>query len=224
MKPKYLFPIIASISLSCDNALLTPSMTSGPAPVQPPKSVKPDTSRRFAEIESEILTKINELRATSGYCKARLRSTGEIVLALDVHGPTHVVKPDSLLTEAAALYADDLAKHGLGTPHIGSDGSDVFDRVKSLEKPHKYYGVTFPSRWESVGENATIFYEPNLNKVAEKAVNNWRESPDGHCQAQWSPKFFFAGVAVAKGTQPGSYGHWIAVTVYARPVGGGPGF
>lgn len=191
-----------------------------PVTIDPPVAVEPPepAGRPFADIEAEIIVRINELRATTGRCKARVLGTDRIVEALDVWGPAHPVESDSLLMEAADLYAQDLLAHGAGKPHIDSSGRGVGERIQSLEEEHFYYGVRFPMRWEGYGEVATIFHDPDRSSVAEHAVRNWKESPDGHCQAQWSSSYFYAGAAVAGRPEDD---HWIAVVVFARPVGGG---
>lgn len=185
------FLVIFFIFLGCGNS----------NPVIPDDPIK--------DIESQILVEINNLRSTSGMCKARLLSDPtKIVQALDIWGPTHSVLHDEKLSQIADLFAQDLLIYGSNIPHVSHDGSTFWDRIKVIEPI---------SRWEGNAENVTIFYEPDINKVAKTAVENWKNSPDGHCQAQWSDRWLYVGVAVA--TRP-EIGHWIAVTVYGRPIGG----
>ena len=230
------FTILLITLCGCQNNAPTGPDPRPPAPPDQPPAVEPPpepepAGRPHADLEAQILDRMNALRATTGRCKSRLLSTGQVVEARDLWGgpdhpwgPTLDLEADSLLTEAADAYATDIEtlareqgwKAALDfvvqNKHRGTDGSDPFTRVRDAEAPGY--------RWEAVAENATCYTAPR-KEAAAQAVTNWRESPDGHCQAQWAPWWFHAGVAVRGIPEKGQ---WIAVAVLARPVGGGPGF
>ena len=209
--------------MACDKTPVGSSPVSKPdTPVISVPDETP-TGRPYADIENEIVEQINALRATTGQCLSRLLGSNEIVIARDIWGPVEIpLRPYMSLTDIASLYANDLNQNGLGVPHVSSDGKTLTDRFKVFEKEWEWpgLGVKYPMRWEGYSENVTIFHESDRTKVAKRAVTNWRDSPDGHCQNQWNSSWFFIGAAVDGKPDEG---HWVAVTVYARPVGGGPG-
>jgi uncharacterized protein YkwD len=98
-------------------------------------------------------------------------------------GPTAPLSWSSYLVSSAARHSTDMAKNDFGS-HTGSDGSDMFTRIKEA-------GYS-PLAW--AGENIA---GGSSYSTAQSMVSAWMGSPV-HCQAIMSPRFKDVGAACVK--------------------------
>lgn len=120
-----------------------------------------------AQAEQQVLNLVNQARMQSRKCgSARYGATGSLRL-------------NAVLTKAAQLHAQDMAKHQQ-MQHEGSDGSTPAQRL--TRQGYK---------WRAVGENVAAGAGG-----AEEVVAGWLASP-GHCANIMSPLFTEMGLAFA---------------------------
>lgn len=118
-------------------------------------------------VAERVLDLVNEARAQSRRCGGEIYDSA---------------KPLSLsdeLNEAALAHARDMATRGVLT-HVGSDGSDSGERIRSA-------GYA----WHASGENVA-----SGQLSADAVVAAWLASP-GHCATLMGPRFTETGVAFA---------------------------
>ncbi len=132
-----------------------------------------------AVASQQVLQLVNQARAQPRRC------------GKESFAATSPLKLNALLTQAAQLHANDMARHRY-LEHEGRDGSTPVVRV----------GRT-GYQWKIVGENIAAGAG-----TAEVVVNDWLGSP-GHCANIMSPKFTEMGVAFAINKDDQEYGvYW----------------
>ena len=118
-------------------------------------------------VARQVLTLVNEARAAKRRCGS------------ESFAATKPLNLNSVLSKAAQLHAEDMARHQL-MQHEGSDGSSPAQRVT-----RQGY------RWKAVGENVAA----GAGTAAE-VVDGWLHSP-GHCANIMNPMFTEMGIAYA---------------------------
>ena len=116
-------------------------------------------------IKAEMLEEINKVRVSGCMC-------GDEKLP-----PAAKLAWSDQLEKAAARHADDMFDHS-HFDHVGTDGSDLGDRIS---------GTGYV--WGMVGENISWGYTE-----VKDVVEGWISSPD-HCKNMMSPVFKEMGVA-----------------------------
>ncbi len=142
---------------SSDTATLT--VTESPPPPPPPETpgATCDPGVALDEEETAFLSLVNAYRALNG--------VGPVVAS-----PT--------LTRAAERHAHDMAVNGfLG--HIGTDGSDAFERAQDALYPGN-----------AVGENVANGYDTGVD-----VLFGWRSSQTGHNENMLDPNWKAVGIA-----------------------------
>jgi uncharacterized protein YkwD len=147
---------------------------------------QPPSRADAASISSSVLRLANALRARGTRC------------GRDSFGPAPPLSLDPLLSRAAQVQADEMAKYQF-LAHEGRDGS-----TPSVRATRVGYA------WRVVGENVAAGPES-----AEEVMRGWEQSPD-HCRNLLDPEFTALGIAFA--SNPKSTGHstWWSM-VLARP-------
>ena len=138
-----------------------------------------DVDASEATIPSDVARLVNEARSQGRSCG----SAGWF-------DPAPPVTLDATLTTVAQAHSVDQAGMGRMT-HIGSDGSDLRDRVDAA-------GYA----WTAIGENVAWNY-----RSAEQVMAGWLAS-DGHCRNIMNPAYAEIGVGVEA---------WYWTQVFARP-------
>jgi uncharacterized protein YkwD len=138
-----------------------------------------------ASVAARVLALTNEARSQPRVCGTRRFEAGA------------PLKPSPLLDRAAAMHAEDMARHGY-LEHQGRDGSSPADRVTRAGY-----------RWRSVGENIA-----SGQTTPEQAVQEWIRSPD-HCATLMSPDFTEMGLAYAANIDSEGGVYW--AQVFGRP-------
>ena len=115
---------------------------------------------------------------------------------------SHGIPPltaDTVLTRAARIHAEDLARHQT-VSHVGSDGSDPSQRLDRVGYP-----------WIWVGENIAAGQES-----PDEVVLGWLRS-HAHLANILSPEAVSAGLAMARSSE-GEFGtYWVMVYAAADP-------
>ena len=128
-----------------------------------PHAIPTDTDA----VARQVLTLVNQARSESRRC------------GHERYAPTQPLRLNSVLTRAAQLHAEDMARHEQ-MQHAGSDGSSPAQRIT-----RQGY------RWRAVGENVAA----GAGSAAE-VVAGWLTSP-GHCANIMNPQFAEMGLAFA---------------------------
>lgn len=132
-----------------------------------------------AEVDSELLRRINLARSQPRRCGARWFSAAA------------PLQNDPLLRAAAEAHAKDMLDHHYFA-HEGRDGSTPAQRLRSAGY-----------RYRLVGEN--IASGPT---TAQEAVDGWLASP-GHCENLMDPRFTQSGVAHAANSYGPPRIYWV---------------
>jgi uncharacterized protein YkwD len=146
---------------------------------------EPPPPSAAAAIATRVLSLTNEARSRPRKCGTR---------SFEAAG---AVTPNPLLERAAAVHAQDMARHS-HFEHEGRDGSSPADRVTRAGY-----------RWRSVGENIA-----SGQTTPEQAVREWLGSPM-HCANLMSPQFTEMGVAYAVDLDSADGIYW--AQVFGRP-------
>lgn len=141
-----------------------------PQPATSPGPASPTPDSAMAEKELQMVTLVNEARATGYTC-------GQY----GYFPPAPPLGPQDLLAAAAQAHSDDMVANDFFS-HTGSDGSEPWDRMS--EQGY---------RWSRAGENIAAGYSD-----AAAATRGLLDSP-GHCQNIMNPAFTEIGVGVATG-------------------------
>lgn len=184
-------------------------------PISPPESpiIAPSPTNAYTS-EDNVLYKSEVIyRSTPEDVRNMLAAiNNERLCAQNGSGPLEL---DDDLSKAAQLQSDTLVGEGYNksNPHIGIDGSRVWDRVS------KVIGREFNTVYDKVNENLFITYSSNElgdDKVEiwipkpEFVVEKWMCSPD-HKDTQLGIYWTHIGLAYAEGTSKDYKGVWTAV-------------
>ena len=170
-----------------------PTSSTPPTPQEPDPPPVTTPVSPFADIELGILAGINIYRSQGGTC-------GE-----ESYEPSSPILWNDDLAEAARVHMEDhLANDLTSTPHTGSDGSSVADRVRRASQQ---------TAWFIVSENVAWSQGIQRNQVKDTWLVAWHESPV-HCRNQLNSVFNRAGVSV--GVKAGRY---VAVVVFGQNAG-----
>jgi uncharacterized protein YkwD len=120
-----------------------------------------------AAVRTRVLELVNQARAQARRC------------GNDDFAPAPPLRYSSVLEQAAAIHARDMAEHG-SMSHTGRDGSTPAQRVTRVGY-----------RWVATGENIAAG-----QRDPERVVRSWLTSP-GHCANLMSPDYTEVGVAFA---------------------------
>ncbi|KNZ32944.1 MAG: hypothetical protein AD742_08935 [Methylibium sp. NZG] len=130
----------------------------------------------LSNFASDVLARINQLRAAGASCGAR-----------GTFAPTTALTWAPLLTQAGEGHSRDMARLNYFS-HTSADGRDLADRVNAS-------GYL----WNTIGENIAAGYA-----TVDSVMDGWIAS-DGHCANLMNPSFTQVGVACVPGTATSSY-------------------
>ncbi len=128
---------------------------------------EPPQAAQSGDVASRVLALVNEARAQPRSCGGRSFAAAP------------PLRLNAQLTQAAALHAQDMARHGF-LDHHGRDGSSPADRADRAGY-----------RWRSVGENVA-----SGQTTPEHVMRDWLRSPE-HCANIMDPRFTEMGLAFA---------------------------
>jgi len=137
----------------------------------------PPAAAQAGHVASRVLALVNQARAQPRRCGGKSFE------------PAPPLALNAQLAEAAALHAQDMARHGF-LEHEGRDGSTPADRATRVRYP-----------WRSIGENIA-----SGQTTPEQVVRDWLRSPE-HCANIMDSRFTEMGVAYAvnSATEGGIY-------------------
>lgn len=147
---------------------------------------QPPARTDAAAISSSVLRLANALRARGARCGS------------ETFGPAPPLTLDPLLSRAAQVQADEMAKYQF-LAHEGRDGS-----TPSVRATRAGYA------WRVVGENVAAGPES-----AEEVTRGWEQSP-AHCRNLMDPEFTALGIAFASNPKATGHSTWWSM-VLARP-------
>ena len=140
----------------------------------------PEASRG-RQVEARVLALVNAARAQPRRC-------GGVDFP-----PVPPLLLQSLLTEAAASHAADMARHSYFS-HFAPDGSTVEARA-----------IRAGYRWRAIGENIAAG-----QRTPEAVVQSWLDSPS-HCGAIMAPQYEEMGLAFVVNLQSKDGIYWVQV-------------
>lgn len=145
----------------------------------PPSAPLSHSSCQSADLQAEILLKINKLRSTGGYCGSQH------------FAPTTPLRWNTRLQQAADRHAQDMAQHNFFDHKSATNGSTMPQRLREV-------GYQYLSAGENIAAGQV--------SVAD-VVETWRNSPP-HCRTLLKPEFVEIGVSCQLNTKAYYKSYW----------------
>ncbi len=135
----------------------------------------------WSSVESEVLARVNELRASGTWCREQagvpMSPHGPVI---DVwHPPVAPLQAFTPLRHVAKAHSQDMAERDYFA-HNTPEGVTPFQRIQNA-------GISY----EQAGENLNAHW-PFMS--VDNAINGWLDSTQGHCGAMMHPGFTHTGV------------------------------
>lgn len=125
----------------------------------------PPQAAQGGDVSARVLALVNQARSQARRCGGQSFQ------------PAAPLALNAQLTQAAAVHAQSMARHGY-LEHEGRDGSSPADRASRAGY-----------KWRSIGENVAMG-----QTTPDKVVQDWLKSPE-HCANIMEPRFTEMGVA-----------------------------
>lgn len=136
-------------------------------------------SCQSADLQAEILLKINKLRSAGGYCGSQR------------FAPAAPLRWNTRLQQAADMHAQDMAQHDFFNHKSATNGTTLPERLRNV-------GYRYQAAGENIGAGST---------TVAQVVDMWQASP-GHCVTMMTANFVELGASCKNNSNSRYKNYW----------------